>query len=643
MRLAKLRIRNFRAIRHLDIDVQTQTVLIGGNGVGKSCIIRALDKFFGKSVSVSEDDFFQRNIDEPIEIALTFADFTPAEAEAFGERIHSDEMTVVRVFNIGAGKDTGRYYGMTPRHSGFDGIRAIASALPKRSAYQAKQGEVGYDELRNCGAVAQVDEALREWEAAHPHACELGRDDGQFFGFTNVFRGFLGRYIAFVFVPAVKDATADAVDSKNSAIGQLIELVVRGVIEQREDIQAWRAKASAEYQELTSPENVGELDDLSGELTNTLSVYYEDTGVDLQWKPAEDLVVPLPTADVLLTEQGFTGPVQGKGHGLQRALIFTLLQHLARATRFDMQEEAPDDAPPADARALILAIEEPELYQHPSKQRHLSRVLWEISQGQHPGILSGTQIMFCSHSPYFVSTERFPEIGLARREIVEAEIGKECVVRRVNYERIVEVLAKVWEGEGFTTESLMARLHVLRPEVAEGFFASAAVLVEGASDRAAILGTAMNAGIDLEGKGISVVEAGGKSNLDRIAIIFRELGVPTYLVWDSDDHLPEADKKVSTNRALQRICGVEAPAPVDERVEATYACFAACLERKLQEEIPALDEATEWVWLNYGLPKRKVLKNPAAMTKALEICAEKGQRSAFLESIIERVIALADG
>jgi len=88
---------------------------------------------------------------------------------------------------------------------------------------------------------------------------------------------------------------------------------------------------------------------------------------------------------------------------------------------------------------------------------------------------------------------------------------------------------------------------------------------------------------------------------------------------------------------------VEEPIGVDERVEANYACFATCLEDKLAQEIPALDEATEWVWVNYGLPKRKVLKNPAAMTKALEICAAKGQRSAFLEEIVDRVVTLAAG
>src|SRR3546814_9535851 len=76
---------------------------------------------------------------------------------------------------------------------------------------------------------------------------------------------------------------------------------------------------------------------------------------------------------------------------LQRAFIFTLLQHLARTTvpeSDDLQpdvnagEVAPAVAPiPAQAPTLILAIEEPELYQHPTKQRHFADVLrgWRVA------------------------------------------------------------------------------------------------------------------------------------------------------------------------------------------------------------------------------------------------------------------------
>lgn len=41
--------------------------------------------------------------------------------------------------------------------------------------------------------------------------------------------------------------------------------------------------------------------------------------------------VPRPVADVFLIDEGFGGPVDRLGHGLQRAFIFTLLQHLTRS------------------------------------------------------------------------------------------------------------------------------------------------------------------------------------------------------------------------------------------------------------------------------------------------------------------------
>ena len=35
---------------------------------------------------------------------------------------------------------------------------------------------------------------------------------------------------------------------------------------------------------------------------------------------------------------------------------------------------------------LILGTEEPELYQHPSRQRHLASILWQLPNGQIPGV-----------------------------------------------------------------------------------------------------------------------------------------------------------------------------------------------------------------------------------------------------------------
>ena len=110
-------------------------------------------------------------------------------------------------------------------------------------------------------------------------------------------------------------------------------------------------------------------------LTSTLTEFYSDTNVDLAWQPPDAFEIALPAAAVSLTEQGYTGPVEGKGHGLQRAFIFTILQHLAdaiqAASRETEIEEQEGEGPPEGeheeiSHSLILAIEEPELYQHPA-------------------------------------------------------------------------------------------------------------------------------------------------------------------------------------------------------------------------------------------------------------------------------------
>lgn len=477
MRLVRAHIRNFRAISDLEVDLSQHTIFIGANGVGKSCVLKGIDKFFSKSANVSIEDFHEKNTQDPISITLTFRDFSANEADVFGAKIHNNEMTVSRVFHSGAAsRDNGKYFGLSLRNEQIQQVRAIEGALPRRTALNALAGTEGFEDLAQAANAAQVAENMEAWEAAHPGRCVLLQDDGQFFGFSNVARGALGKYLSFVFIPAVRDASTDSQDSRGSVINQLIELLVKSVVQKREDIRQWQAEASEKYKELVSPENLGELGELAGNLTETLKIFYNDTGVDLAWRPPEDLQVALPLADVALLEQGYKGPVENKGHGLQRAFIFTLLQHLAKALSVSPdelegdEENLPEGEPVS--HSVILAIEEPELYQHPVKQRHVSKVLEQISGGHIPGVMSQTQVILCSHSPHFVSTERFDDLRLARREPKEEGAPPQCAVRRVSYEEVIIDLdgAYLTAPGGHDSEGLKARLHTLDQTVNEGFF-----------------------------------------------------------------------------------------------------------------------------------------------------------------------------
>jgi len=662
MILKAAHIKNFRSARDLRISFENQTAIIGANGAGKSTILKALDRFYGAATQVTLDDFYGRNVAEPIEIALTFAAFSPEEIQRFGSRINNGEMTVVRVFEAKGGRNSGRYFGLTSGHAPFQSIRQAENATTQRAAYSTlKQSDASlYDSLATVRRADDIEPQLINWELQHPELCETVRDDGQFLGFTNVGNGSLKKSTSFVFIPAVRDASSDALDGRGSAIAKLMELVVRNAIQKRADIQEWQARISSQYRELTSPENLGELGVLASTLTSTLQTLYDQTAVGLNWKPTPDFEVPLPTALVSLEDAGYEAPVELQGNGLQRAFILTLLQHLATATM--LSDAAQTGETRSDSNVipaltgdvsetpiipgLILAIEEPELYQHPTKQRHFAKVLGLLSDGTLPGVVTKTQVIFASHSPYFVCMDRFDEVRLARRSYGAGDNVRECMLREADLLEVVHMLegSRQIASGTWTPESLKSRLHIVTPELSEGFFADAVLLVEGESDKAALKAAAAVRSIDLEALGIAVLQAGGKNNLDRPSAIFKALQIPVFAVWDCDRRNSSIEDEAS-NRALQRLFGVPEHEIVDagDRVTRAFACFDRNLESKLKQELgdEAYNNAIAEAVVHFGLgDKKDAIKAAPVMRFVLGNLQARGLSSATLNEIVDAVVAL---
>ena len=97
-----------------------------------------------------------------------------------------------------------------------------------------------------------------------------------------------------------------------------------------------------------------------------------DASVLLQWSEFEDIPIPMPRTQVKLMEDGYESSVERTGHGLQRAFIVTMLQHLIAAQGAEMipengisEEDTSQESGDPHLPSLVLAIEEPELYQHP--------------------------------------------------------------------------------------------------------------------------------------------------------------------------------------------------------------------------------------------------------------------------------------
>ena len=593
MQLERAHIKNFRSLRDVEVRFGAHTALIGSNGAGKSSILKAIEKFYSTSKSCDADDFFGRDQAQPIEIELTFHQLGGQEIASFEDRVRDGKLVVTRIFDGSA--SSGRYHGVVPQIPDFVAVRRHSAATPKRAAYNAlRENNPLYADLPTAGSAPVVDEAMLDWEANHPEELVLLPDDGQFFGFQNNSRGKLQRHTSFVFIPAVREASTDAADGKTSVIGQLLELLVRSQILQRADVQAFKAQMTEAYQALVSPDNMPELAALAGTLTADLRGLYEDAEVSLNWREIGEMPVQLPMADVFLKDDGFGGPVDRQGHGLQRAFIFTLLQHLARTAVPEGDEAAAEDevgggggAPAAvQAPTLILAIEEPELYQHPTKQRHFAEVLRGLSSGTLPGVQGHTQVIFGSHSPMFISMGKADEIRLTRRSPCADSEFKQCSLKALDLAIVAQKLERAWDKPvgTYSAQALVPRLHILGAELAEGFFASGIILVEGRSDKAALTATARMLGVNFEAAGIAILSAEGKANLDRPYMIFRELGIPTFMLWDCDQQLAEAKRTPATDLALSKLVKPDdqfEAGPTGDLVSDCYAHFEKTLEHKL--------------------------------------------------------------
>ena len=659
MRLNRVRVENYRSIEDATMRIGEQTALLGSNGAGKSNFIKAINRFYASDTKMREEDFFDRNFEDPIRITLTFGDLTAEEREKFGSRIHQNELTVTREFSLGGGNQNGRFFGQTRQHPRFAEIRQIDGARNRRSAYDELRQEDGYDDLPAVTNAAQLDAALDEWEAQNPNQLELAQDDGQFLGFANVARGSLTKHTTAVFIPAVRDAAADAIDGKSSVIANLMDLLVKTKIQSGEEFRRFQQRTAEEYGNLISPENLQELGDLSNDLTRTLETYYGDTSVELTWQPADNFSVPLPNADVAIDDDGFTGPVEGKGHGLQRAFVLTILQHLAAAIAeadherefaaadeaMPAEEEPENDLPPYVPPHIILLIEEPEIYQHPTKQRHFARILSELANGTIEGVTPSTQVVFASHSPHFISMERFDDIRIARKIPSENADCKQCTICDGSLSDVASALNAALDlPDGhITAQTLRPRLHTIGTEICEGFFAEFVVLVEGTSDKAAIEATAELLDVSLEAEGIAVLPVEGKTSLAKTILAFREFDIPTFHLFDCDQKA-NGIEHLDHNHALQRV-SVAPPAPLFDAqtyVGADFACFENKIEATLRQELTEqiLDTCCETVKNAHDVTEHSAaMKSPRLMYEILRLAADQGHRSATLEAMVGAILA----
>jgi predicted ATP-dependent endonuclease of OLD family len=649
MFIQSVEVKNFRSILNQKMDFEELTALVGKNGAGKSSFLYSIKTFYEPNAVISEEDFFGHDISNPIEITITYNNLTEKEKKEFSPYIVEGSLIVKKRITKENDKIIQKYYGIKLQIPIFAEIRKITSKIEKKEEWNTLVNNKALPDLSQKASKAdQVDQMMEEYESNHPELKEPLESEYQFFGATNIGGGKLDNYTKFVLIPAVKEAS-DEVTNKKGAISQILDMIVIRKINERPDIKKFKSEFEERAKKIYNSNNLTELKEVSVSISKLLGEYAPGSELNLKWNELKLPEISLPTPIASLTEDNFEGDISKKGHGLQRALILTLLQYLAMIPSMEMYNENSTNIDSTDKSLteidnkthLILAIEEPELFLHPSKCRYLAKILLELAVTKKSNS-NENQIIYSTHSPFFVDLKRFNQIRIIRKEILDNKIPQ-SIVTHYSLEQVRHKLNSISDSKGvFSEEKFKAHLlPIFNTIVNEGFFADAVVIVEGLSEVGALWKMQEILNRDWDKKGISIIPANGKKNIYCLVIIFKGFNIPTYFIFDADKNSGESEKKY--NHKFLKLAGISQSDDFPPtQIQEYCAIFENNLEDFLLDELGKadFDNFIKKVASELGYPKKRVLKKISGSYRFVEIVYENGRKLPRLEQIVEKITEL---
>lgn len=658
MIIESIYVENFRCIKKAHLNCDELTVIIGRNGSGKSSFLKAIDIFYDISAPITVEDFFDHDTTQDILIRVTYAKLRQDEIKEFQAYIRDDKLLVTKKINEIEGRFIQQYYAAAMQIPQFAEIRALSRKTDKRTRFKELMDLDIFPELSgNIRSAEDVEKLMVEYETAHPELKKPVEREVQFFGPKNIGGGKLDKYTKYVLAPAVREVSDETSDRKDASLYQLLDLIVYRRINARKDIRQFKEETDSAMKELYCSENLKELPSLGESITKTLGNFSPGARLNLDWeeiKPPEFLP---PKARATLVEDDFEGDITRKGHGLQRALIITLLQHLAltlpREEKKESEQSDNDADEDEDSRImgpdLILAIEEPELYLHPLRCRYLSRLLTELASENNGESTARNQIIYTTHSPFFIDLYKFEKMRHVRKQKTSDTRCSSSKVSQYSLEEARKKLASISniDESKFTEDTFRVRALPLMDAIAnEGFFADAVVVVEGFGDMGILWAMQDILKKDWTSLGIAIVPARGKNNIDRPVIIFRGFSIPTYFIFDGDSHnkgKKDSSKTIKKNRRYLRLAGVSEEDFPATNVSETWACFEDEIDSYLKSELTEdvfnslRDEIAKE--LGYDKPSN-ILKNIDGAERFIRRVYSRGKNLPLLEDMVNQITKL---
>jgi hypothetical protein len=569
MKLVNLHVKNYRSIVDSgNIRIEPLQAFVGENNAGKSNLLYALQIFLTAGTGgVGESDFFDPK--KPIVITVAFEKLTPSERKKLRIYLLGDKLILQKEIRLQEDKKSGKirpspeYHGYIARPKDWwlsiEGVIEHEGQRPKWEQVADQHGILDYvkddsGKVNKTSYEAGIKNILSEKDDIEFKEPELGQT--QALGLQPVL---LDSLPTFHLLPAITDYS-DEIDKRSSSttfrrlMGDLADRILRfdprfqGIESALNTLKALlNSPKEGEIREEGQERLVifGSIEEKLKEIIARLMPSVCAVCVEVGIETTRDIFsrgVSISVDDGRLTD------VLMKGHGLQRCVVFGLLQALIlnqRGQLVPLPEGRANDVG-RDDRAIIIAIEEPELYIHPQMQRLIYGVLKDFAVTD--------QIIYSTHSPMFVDIGRYETIGVVRKDsVATGSYVCQCDPRAL---------------DEHTERKTFQFLSSFGLEQNQMFFARKVILVEGEQDVIAIIAT----GRELllfkefpEELGFTVVASGNKAEMPKYMKLLNAFSIP-FVVLHELDGQPDAEENQKIASLLNNNKAVILPNRLEEAV-----------------------------------------------------------------------------
>jgi energy-coupling factor transporter ATP-binding protein EcfA2 len=363
MKLSAIRIMNYRSCRDVALTISDMHALVGANNAGKSTVLRALDFLFNPTIKLlNEESFWNKDTTLEIRVEAVFSKLTDKEKKALSPYLKTDHtFHMARIARIGA--KGGDLDSDAEQYEDKIGIgQQYRKPIPEPEWLQeskingknitewwkikdqlAINGISFTDGITKKPSIEEWKEKAKEFIEANTNRIPMKDswvDNPK--GYANILKGTLP---FFVLVPAVRDVTEESKGTKSSPFGKLLYTILDTVTEEKKiKIEGILEEVAKQMNRSGGDERVPLINETEQQLNTLLNDFF--TGCDLEIEFETPTLEVLLSAPKLYVDDGFRNAVENKGHGLQRAVIFTILRRYA---------EHMTSAPDGKKRNLILA------------------------------------------------------------------------------------------------------------------------------------------------------------------------------------------------------------------------------------------------------------------------------------------------